>query len=504
MKKLQDILSFGVQNTPDKTAVSQTNQPAYSYAEVNELRLQLAATLEEAHRGKGHRIGLLAPKHAEVVASCLGILSVGAVYVPMDVEAPIVRNLHIIKDCQLDGMIIEVNSLKRYASTLEAFDYSIRFIPGFENLQLIILQQSAKFKPLIIEDLAFILYTSGSTGMPKGVMITHENALSFIQWAGAEFDVSADDVFASIAPFHFDLSIFDIYVSMQAGAELFLIESYVAKNPRMISTMIEERKISVVYATPTLLQLMLRYGKLEKFNHASLRYVLFAGEVFPIEPLKKIKNAWATAQFYNLYGPTETNVCTYYKIPETIVDQSRPFPIGRPCSFAKIKLVDPTSDNGTAINQGEIWVQGNSVSPGYWQQEEKTMEAFVMGEIGEMWYKTGDWATQDENGDYHFTGRKDRMVKRRGYRIELAEVEAALRQNPQLLSVAVAKKEEEGETKIIAFYEKAKETVFEIVDLKMHCMNYIPQYMLPDQFVEIEKMPYTSTQKIDYQKLVQL
>jgi non-ribosomal peptide synthetase component F len=196
-------------------------------------------------------------------------------------------------------------------------------------------------EPPSAEDLAYILYTSGSTGRPKGVCLEHRHATTFVDWCVRTFECGPDDRCSSHAPFHFDLSILDLWMPLACGASVALIEESLAKDPRGLPAFIDERGITIWYSVPSILSLMATHGRLDEHAHDRLRIVCFAGEVFPLPGLRALRTAWPEPDFWNLYGPTETNVCTALRLPATIeVDRTEPFPIGRACDHCEIRLVD--------------------------------------------------------------------------------------------------------------------------------------------------------------------
>ena len=191
------------------------------------------------------------------------------------------------------------------------------------------------------DDLAYVLYTSGSTGKPKGVMLSHANAFTFLDWCDETLGPRPDDRFSSHAPFHFDLSVFDLFVSCRHAATLVLIGESLGKDPARLGAFLAERRISVWYSAPSILALMTEYGGLDRAGAVAPRVVLFAGEVFPIAPLRRLRALWPASEFWNLYGPTETNVCTAYRVPDTIPDdRTTPFPIGTACPPLLGRVVD--------------------------------------------------------------------------------------------------------------------------------------------------------------------
>jgi acyl-coenzyme A synthetase/AMP-(fatty) acid ligase len=253
------------------------------------------------------------------------------------------------------------------------------------------------------------------------------------------------------------------------------------------------------------LSFLAQFGELEQYGFPDLRLVLFAGEVFPIKHLRTLKNLLPHPRYFNLYGPTETNVCTYFEIPATIpLDRSKPFPIGEACTHYrnKIRNVDEQGQEVAMGQEGELIACGPGVMQGYWNLPEKTANAFLIDSSGQRWYKTGDVVIQDEDGNYLYVSRRDRMVKKRGYRVELGEIEAGLYKHPDVKEAAViAMSSEENGVQIKAYLSFRGGQTPSRIELKRFCAQALPAYMIPDFFSFLESLPKTSTDKIDYQKL---
>ena len=366
-------------------------------------------------------------------------------------------------------------------------------------------------EPMGAEDPLFILYTSGSTGKPKGVMLTQENATSFVDWCSDTFAPVPADVFSSHAPFHFDLSILDIYTPLKHGATLVIIPEDVGKEPQKLAALIHEAKITMWYSTPSILSLLVQYGKLESYDLSAIRVVNFAGEVFPIVHLKSLHAILPKPRYFNLYGPTETNVCTFYELPRTIpAGRTEPFPIGGVCAHLEAVVVDEEGRDVKRGERGELCIRGASVTPGYWNLPEQTANAYLTAGPhaaagGERWYRTGDIVTETADGDYVYAGRRDRMVKKRGYRVELGEIESCLYRHPDVREAAVvALPDETLGMKVRAHLATRGGGRISLIQLKAFCAQHLPIYMVPDVFTFHDELPKTTTEKTDYQTLMKM
>jgi acyl-coenzyme A synthetase/AMP-(fatty) acid ligase len=338
-------------------------------------------------------------------------------------------------------------------------------------------------------------------------MLSHRNATSFIDWCSEVFAPDSHQRFSSHAPFHFDLSILDIYVPLKHGATLVLIGSETGKDPGRLAALIAEKGITNWYSTPSILGLLAQYGKLEQYDFSALKTVLFAGEVFPVKHLRTLVNLLPGRRYFNLYGPTETNVCTFYEIPEHIPQERiQPYPIGQVCSHLKGILVDEQGGEILPGQEGELCISGPGVMQGYWNLPELTARAFLTDSVGQRWYKTGDIVIEEADENYIYIGRRDRMVKKRGYRVELGEIEAGLYRHPAVKEAAViAVFDEENGLRVKAFLScKDAEKRPSLIGLKRFCAENLPIYMVPDLFAFCDVLPKTSTDKIDYQKLKEL
>ncbi|MCC7547517.1 MAG: amino acid adenylation domain-containing protein [Burkholderiales bacterium] len=500
---------------PDHTAVVEAGNGSISYAELDALSDRVRDLLVALGVTHGDRVGFYLRKCIDGVAGMYGILKAGAAYVPVDPGAPPARNAYIMHNCSVKVALVEAQLEARFRAELEALGAQVRVIVlphvgGGRGLAAALdsagVAPAARTVSPAADSLAYILYTSGSTGKPKGVMLSHGNAVSFVDWCSEVFEPTQEDRFSSHAPFHFDLSILDVHVSLKHGAALVLISEDTGKDPQRLAQLIAQEHVSIWYSAPSILSLVAQFGDLASRDCSALRTVLFAGEVFPVKHLRTLTELWPDRRYFNLYGPTETNVCTFYEIrlpvPE---DRTAPYPIGEVCSHLSGRVVDETGKPIPDGEEGELCITGRGVMQGYWAMPEQTARAFYVDSDGIRWYRTGDVVVEDQPGCYTYRGRRDRMVKRRGYRVELGEIEAGLYQHGAVEEAAViAVPDEEAGVRIIAFLSGRDGQRPSLIEMKRFCSERLPLYMIPDRFSWHDKLPKTSTDKIDYQRLKEM
>jgi amino acid adenylation domain-containing protein len=341
------------------------------------------------------------------------------------------------------------------------------------------------------DDLAYILYTSGSTGKPKGVCISNRNALAFIDWATEELNATSTDRFSNHAPFHFDLSVLDLYSAFRAGAAVCLIPDGMSYVPKKLVSFILREKITIWYSVPSVLILMMEQGGLLDLQDLPFRAILFAGEPFPIKHLRRLYEHWSELRFLNLYGPTETNVCTFYELEGTELNRLKPVPIGRACSGDRVWAVKSDGMEAKPGEEGELMVSGPTVMLGYWGKTPHNGKP----------YATGDLVRLEENGNYEYLGRRDHMVKVRGHRVELGDIEAALAEHPKLDDVVVVVADSGMDARLIAFVKSTGNGKPTLLDVKRHCAERLPRYMIVDDVSFLNEIPRTRNGKIDRLRL---
>jgi amino acid adenylation domain-containing protein len=466
-----------------------------TYGELDALANRFAHLFSSLGVRPGDRVGVHVPRSGVAIAALLGASRAGAVFVPLDPSSPPARMKIIAADCGLRVVVITPALLTSWVAsgvTVPCFvvteDGGWPSLPpgceahGWGEVQ------AASTAPVASpgespDDLAYLLYTSGSTGVPKGVMISHRNALAFVAWASEAAGLTARDRVASVAPLHFDLSVFDIWATLRAGATLVIVDEATVLSGRRMLERIAEQRISVWYSVPSALVLMLESGGLAE-RAASLRMVFFAGEVFPLRHLRRVMAALPRARFWNLFGPTETNVCLAHEVQAIPPDEVTAIPIGRPTCGDTVVIVDEAGAPVPDGSVGELLVDGPTVMLGYWNGGAPIPASHP--------YRTGDFVERRADGEILYHGRRDHMVKVRGFRIELGEVEAALAAHPGIgEAVALA-----WEGRLVAVVQ-AIDQELSVLAVKRHCSGRLPPYMVPAEIRLVAELPRTSSGKVD-------
>jgi amino acid adenylation domain-containing protein len=478
---LHHFLINAAGKSPDSTAVMDPRGPV-SYGELDQWANTVARRLRNAGVTQGDRVVIWAEKSAAVIAAMQAVLRLGAAYVPVDGTTPAGRAGSIARDCAARAVL--TNRPDQIVAEVCA-DVVVDSIeqPSDTDTDPVNTVVSC-------DDLAYILYTSGSTGTPKGVCISHRNAMAFIDWAVAELDPYENDRFSNHAPLTFDLSVLDLYAAFAVGASVHLVPAELAYAPVQLVDFLYEHQITVWYSVPSALTLMMREGGLlSRPAPPSLRAVLFAGEPFPIAQVRMLAE-WTSAVLMNLYGPTETNVCTFHTVTPQDVQRDRPLPIGTAASGDVVWVERADGSRAAVGEEGELIVDGPTVMLGYWGKEPQ-----------EGSYRTGDIVRALPGAAFEYLGRRDHMVKVRGHRVELGEVEAVLTAHPDVAEATVVVAGVGIAARLVAFVVPRQGCKPGILALRQHSAQRLPRYMLADEVRVLAEMPRTHNGKVDRRAL---
>ena len=518
---LSQLLGETSRRFADKTAVACAGR-SLTYGALEEESNRLAHLLRREGVRPGDRVGIYLNKSVDTVLGIFAILKAGAAYVPVDPQAPAHRLGLILQNCGTRHLLsTAAKASSAMAERSDLWGVECVILMEADAAAAPVASSAVRWRrradsanesaappdnPAIETDLAYILYTSGSTGIPKGVMIAHRTALTFIDWAAECFGIGPEDRLSNHAPFHFDLSVFDLFVSVKVGATVHLVPESMAFFPGDLVRFIEANRITVWYSVPSALTLLVLHAKLAPGRLPDLRAVLFAGEVFPSKYLRALIPALPRARFYNLYGPTETNVCTFYEVERPPADDA-PIPIGKACANTEVFALNEQHQRVGVGEEGILYARGACIMKGYWGLPQKTAEAMSewtdASGHSERIYRTGDLVVLGEDGNYRFLGRRDHMVKSRGYRIELGEVETALYSFPGVQeAVVVPVPDEQIGHRLRASVVLAAGCATSAGELAGHCARRIPKYMIPESIDFRDSLPKTSTGKIDRQRLL--
>jgi amino acid adenylation domain-containing protein len=448
------------------------------YREVRK-RVERLSALLSINNINGPRIAIALDRGIHAAIAILAVLDSGACYIPLDLKNPPERLNFIIGDAD-PQCILGTGPAPAWLEKSTLW-LAIDEDPG----PLPATVQPNQADP---EGLAAILYTSGSTGTPKGVALSHRALRNFADWASGAFNIGPDDRIASLAPFHFDLSVFDLFTSLSRGAAIHFVPSSLPLSPSRLTSWLKEHRISVFYTVPSLLGFIALKGSLSTTPLPELRTLLFAGEVFPTATLRQLCDLLPHVDCYNLYGPTETNVCCYWPVQQERLRDEQPIPIGHPACDAVLKIDEET---------GELLVRSPNNLSGYWRQGRLTAS-----HSKDSFYPTGDKVSLNEKGEYCYHGRLDRMLKCSGYRVEPAEIETAILRCSEVIKCAVV-----GVADNTSGYRPAAAVVLKEegkLDTIVNAVRQrLPHYMHPCKFIVLESLPCLSNGKTDYQSLQQ-
>lgn len=495
---LPDIIAEALQHYSLNIAV-EYGEKKYRYRDIEKLGEYYQRYFQLCGLKKGDHIGLLSDVTPFAIGAMLGALYAGIIYIPINIHAPATWVKHLVMTAELKQVLAQPRYLSALSQSSQAVPITLLEAPALaEQDEPPPLQKVANLS----DNVAYILYTSGSTGNPKGIMLTHRNACSFIVWMQKEFAIHARDRIFSRAPLQFDLSVFDIFTTLLSGACLVIVPEGFDNSPFNVVNFMREKTVTVVYTVPSAYIRWFIKGKLAR-GMPSLRTLLYAGEPFSPVWLRRVMDCLPAAAVANIYGPTETNIVTCQHVTQPSTNATS-IPIGVPVTDTEIHIVDEALRALPQGEMGEILVRGSTVFAGYFNAPSLTAEKLIQSPFHAyptLAFRTGDYGYYNERGEIIYRGRIDNMVKTRGYRVEIGEVENAFAAIEAVEEVAI----------ITLSHDKYGATLHACLslaggdaalpDVQVSLAELLPDYMYPFDFTVLDVLPKTATGKIDRLRL---
>lgn len=515
MNHLSLILSRTAERQPEHLAIV-CGTDRLTYAQLVGQANRIARTLRRVGVQPGDRVGHCTARGTWAAAGLHGILRAGAAYVPLDPLAPPARTAQVARDCGITHVIAD----DRTASLLERAGAdgwtpecvigpaseaapSLRTVPSAEVNESSDAPLGPEEFPLDPDgrDLAYVLYTSGSTGTPKGVAHTHASASAFARAAQDVWGIRASDRLLNHAPLHFDLSTVDYFAAMCAGATTVVAPFAVTRFPASLAELIERDAVTVLYMVPLAYTQLVERGAIDQRSLDRVRLAVFAGEPFPPRHLRRVMVALPSARFMNFYGPTETNGVTWHVMPG-LPHGDDAIPIGRAMPNVELVVTNTSGEPVTVGEPGELWVHGPTNMQEYWNHPELTAARFgyLPGPdgTGRKFVRTGDRVRDQGDGVFEFLGRLDDMVKVRGFRVELREVEAAVEDLPGIAEVAAYTVDlPEGSRGLGMAVAALPGHTLDEDALRARMAGRLPHYAIPDRIRGVDALPRTRNGKVD-------
>lgn len=490
----------------DKTAVVEGDN-SFSFFQIKEASLKIAQGIIRLGKDTQNKpVAVYLPKSANTIIADIGILYSGNAFMNLDVKMPLERLYAIFCHIKPEIIItdtankgrIEESGVPAGAKILEIE----KILTNEHCSEMEISLVKRRLRNQIDTDPSCIINTSGSTGVPKGVVLNHKSFIDFLEWATETFDLNENINIGSLSPSVFDIFVFEIWLMAYKGATITLLKDEMSIFPINLLKELNDKAVNFIFWVPSIMVNIANMDLLSKINLNTLKLVWFAGEVFPTKQFNYWKRNLKNTEFVNLYGPIEITLdCTYY-IVDRELDDSEPIPIGFPCSNTDVLILNKKDEPCSIREEGELCVRGTSLAMGYYKDPEKTSRVFVQNplnkEYPELIYRTGDVVYKNECGEIIFIGRKDSLIKHMGYRIELGEIEHAVINKLKIVRYCCAVYN--YDKKEITLVYEANEDI-DIGVFRKELLKIFPKYMLPVRYIRKELLPRNTNGKIDRNKL---
>jgi amino acid adenylation domain-containing protein len=499
---------MALRHSPEKTAFKVDDQDGISYSEFYHKASLIANRLRSSDKSKTRRIGLLLPRSILSPISVYGILMAGHSFVPIDPTLPIERIVWMIENCGIEILVSDPLYAYKFRG-FKKFDLGFEQIigigsnesyPGISWEELWSMDIKEYFEvEANTQDLAYIMYTSGTTGSPKGIMHTHFSCLNYASNSMELFEVVESDLLVIHPPLHFDISTMGYFTMPLAGATSLILSNDIINFPGTIVQVLKNQAVTIWYSVPKAIYQLMDTGEFTPENFPSLRHILYGGEPFERNRMRKLLDTFPNATVTNVYGPAEVNQCSYYFIPRDYNPKSE-IPLGQIWKNTTYKILN---DQGDKSRFGELLISSPTMMKGYWNNEHLTQKSIVEFEENcqlARYYRTGDLVSFNQKDQLlYFHGRSDRQVKLNGYRIELNEVQFAINEIDGIDESAVCLVDDQENKKMIAFYKAMNKVERRYMQESLR--SKLPKYAMPSEFVHLEELPRTNAGKINYKTL---
>lgn len=492
LKSVLDYLEGSAARYVDKKAVVD-GEESYTYGELITKAKAMGSYLVEKGIERNAPVVVLLDKEMRAFPAFWGITYAGGIYAPLDVHAPVER-LKLIMQVLEPVYVVTREKFLDKAQELAAEDTIILADEAFEhvvNEDVLDEIQSGR----IDTDPLYIICTSGSTGIPKGVVISHRAVIDFTEEASEVMEFSDKEIFANQAPFYFDASVPDLYCTIRNGATVHIMPQTMFSFPIRLLEYMRDHKVNAIYWVPSALILVANLRALREVNMDCLKKVMFCGEVMPTKQLNMWRKYVPDAKYVNYYGPSETTYASTYYVIDREFSNEEALPIGRPAINTGVLVLNGEDKQAMPGEVGELCIKGSGVALGYYNNPEKTKEVFVQNPVNtkyhEIIYRTGDLVRENERGELEYIGRKDFQIKHMGYRIELGEIENAAAGMEAMKRVCCVYNQRKQA--IVLVYEGDVETAA----VKEEIRRKVPEYMVPGMIYKLDQMPMNANGKID-------
>jgi len=495
MKNILEYLETAAKNYPDKIGFTDMDRAA-SFLQVMKHSKRIAGSLQNCEANSP--VAVMLDKNIQCIESMFAAVYAGCFYVVIDVHSPASRISRIFETLSPKAVITDETFLT-LAQSVHEKDTIILYEEAVKNpIDEVFIDEVRE--RMIDTDPLYVLFTSGSSGVPKGAVLSHRSVISYINWVSEEFAFHSATIFGSQTPLYFSMSVTDLYSTIKCGGTYSIIPKTLFSFPVKLIEYLNRKQVNTIYWVPSAMAIISNWNVFSYAMPEYLKTILFAGEVMPVKHLNYWRGFLPDCSYANLFGPTETtDICTFYRIERPFQDNET-LPIGKACNNCNVFLLNENGRKAGIGEEGELIVRGSFLADGYYNDPEKTAAAFPQNPLNSSYperiYRTGDIARLNEKGEFIYISRRDLQIKRMGYRIEPGEIEAAVNSLEDIKASTVIY--DDAADHIIVLYDgKCRDTSEIAAVLK----TKLPSYMCPDRLIRVKTMPYNANGKIDRAQL---